>query len=462
MTELNDTICAVATRQGGALGIVRVSGPDAIRLTDSIFRSVSSHPLASASPYTLSYGQINDKDGSPVDDVLISVFRAPHSFTGQDSTEISCHGSAYILKQVCRLLIDAGCRQAGPGEFTQRAFLNGKLDLSQAEAVADLIASSNRATHRIAMSQLKGHFSSELSMLREQLLQLTSLLELELDFADHEELEFADRTELLSLARRADDRITELAHSFKTGQALKEGIPVAIVGKTNVGKSTLLNRLLKDDRAIVSDIHGTTRDTIEDTIQIKGVTFRFIDTAGIRQTADAIEQIGITRTYAAIEKALIVIWIVDSQPTSADISAVTPHLDGKKLILAFNKADINQYSGFDPSSLNIPADSIKTIEISAKFNNNIQELEELIYSMSDIPEINADTVIVTQARHYEALNNAHTNLTRVIEGLTSTLPGDLIAEDLRLVLQDLADITGGAITPGETLQNIFSHFCIGK
>ena len=462
MTEIDDTICAVATSPGGALGVVRVSGPDAIRLTDSIFRSASKHPLASARPYSLCYGQIVDSTGSVIDDVLVSVFRAPHSFTGQDSTEISCHGSAYILEQVCRLLIDAGCRQAGPGEFTQRAFLNGKLDLSQAEAVADLIASGNRATHRIAMSQLKGHFSSELSMLREQLLQLTSLLELELDFADHEELEFADRTELLSLARRADDRITELARSFKTGQALKEGIPVTIVGKTNVGKSTLLNRLLKDDRAIVSDIHGTTRDTIEDTIQIKGVTFRFIDTAGIRQTADAIEQIGISRTYAAIEKALIVIWITDAQPTAEDIKTIIPHLEDKKLILAFNKCDLQSYSGFDTSALRLPQDSFKTIEISAKFNKNIPELEELIFSMADIPEINADTVIVTQARHYEALNNAHSNLTRVIEGLTSTLPGDLIAEDLRLVLQDLADITGGAITPGETLQNIFSHFCIGK
>ena len=360
------------------------------------------------------------------------------------------------------MLIDAGCRQAGPGEFTERAFLAGKLDLSQAEAVADLIASGNRATHRLAMSQLKGHFSSELSILREQVLQLTSLLELELDFADHEELEFADRTELLSLARRADKRITELAHSFKTGQALKEGFPVAIIGKTNVGKSTLLNRLLKDDRAIVSDIHGTTRDTIEDTIRIKDVTFRFIDTAGIRQTADAIEQIGISRTYAAIDKALIVIWMVDTLPTAEDIETITPHLEGKKLILAFNKCDLQNYSAFDASALHLQQDSFMTIEISAKFNNNIPELEDLIYSMADIPEISADTVIVTQARHYEALIRAHTNLERVINGLESTLPGDLIAEDLRLVLQDLAEITGGAITPGETLQNIFSHFCIGK
>ena len=462
MINNNDTICAVATRPGGALGVVRVSGPEAIRITDSIFRSASGRTLAGSKANSVLFGRIVDAEGQIIDEVLVSIFLNPHSYTGQDSTEISCHGSAYILEQVCRLLIDAGCRQAGPGEFTQRAFLAGKLDLSQAEAVADLIASSGRATHRMAMSQLKGHFSSELSILREQLLQLTSLLELELDFADHEELEFADRTELLSLARRADDRITELTRSFKTGQALKEGIPVAIVGKTNVGKSTLLNRLLRDDRAIVSDIHGTTRDTIEDTIQIKGVTFRFIDTAGIRQTADAIEQIGISRTFAAIDKALIVIWMVDSQPTTDDITEIIPHLEGKKLILAFNKSDLQSYSGLAPEGLQLPQDSFKTIEISAKFNNNIPELEELIYTLAEIPEINADTVIVTQARHYEALTRAHENLIRVIDGLTSTLPGDLIAEDLRLVLQDLAEITGGAITPGETLQNIFSHFCIGK
>ena len=458
----NDTICAVATATGGAIGIVRVSGPDAIRLTDSIFHSASGRTLKESRAGSVIFGQIIDADGQTVDEVLVSLFRAPHSYTGQDSTEIYCHGSAYILEQVCRLLIDAGCQQAGPGEFTERAFLAGKLDLSQAEAVADLIASGNRATHRIAMSQLKGHFSSELSILREQLLQLTSLLELELDFADHEELEFADRTELLSLARRADDRITELARSFKTGQALKNGIPVAIVGKTNVGKSTLLNRLLKDDRAIVSDIHGTTRDTIEDTIQIKGVTFRFIDTAGIRQTTDAIEQIGISRAYAAIDKALIVIWMVDTQPTPDDIREITPHLEGKKLILAFNKCDLHNYSSFDTASLQLPPDSFKTIEISAKFNDNIPQLEEIIYTIADIPEINSDTVIVTLVRHYEALTHAHENLARVIDGLTSTLPGDLIAEDLRQVLQNLAEITGGAITPTETLQNIFSHFCIGK
>ena len=459
MITNDDTICAVATATGGAIGIVRVSGPDAIRITDSIFKSASRHPLASASPYTLSYGQIIENDSTVIDDVLVSVFRAPHSYTGQDSTEISSHGSTYILQKVIQLLIDKGCRQAEPGEFTQRAFLAGKLDLSQAEAVADLIASTSAASHCLAISQLKGHFSSELSLLREQLLKLTSLLELELDFSDHEELEFADRSELLALARHADDRIKDLANSFKTGQALKEGIPVAIVGKTNVGKSTLLNRLLKDDRAIVSAIHGTTRDTIEDTIQIKGVTFRFIDTAGLRQTADEIEQIGIARTYAAIEKAAIVIWMVDALPSPDDINEIVPHLDGKKLILAYNKCDLTKPQDND---LKLPLDNYKAIFISAKFEQNITKLEDTIYQLADIPEISGSTVIVTQARHYEALQRAHDGLQRVISGLESTLPGDLIAEDLRQVLNALAEITGGAITPGETLQNIFSHFCIGK
>ena len=465
MTELNDTICAIATRQGGALGIVRVSGPQAISLTDSIFRTSSGKLLADAPAYTLNYGDILAPDGSVIDNVLVSVFRAPHSFTGQESTEISCHGSPYILGEICRLLIDAGCRQALPGEFTQRAFLNGKLDLSQAEAVADLIASTDRASHRIAMSQIKGNFSSQLSILREQLLQLTSLLELELDFADHEDLEFADRKELLDLAGRTDDHIQALAASFKTGKALKQGIPVAIVGKTNVGKSTLLNTLLKDDRAIVSDVHGTTRDTIEETIDINGVTFRFIDTAGLRQTHDAVEQIGISRTLAAIDKAAIVIWVVDAQPTPQEISEIESHLEEKKLILAFNKCDLNYL--VDPqqigtAGINMPPSDYGTIEISAKFNRNIAELEELIYTLADIPEISENTVIVTRTRHYEALQRAHEGLTKVIEGLNSDLPGDLIAEHLKQVLQDLAHITGGAITPHETLVNIFKHFCIGK
>ena len=331
---MNETICALATATGGAIGIIRISGPKSLEILSHVFTK----DISNAQPYTIHYGNI--KDGTEVvDEVLVSVFRAPHSYTGEKSAEISCHGSRYILNKVLALLIANGCRQASPGEFTQRAYLNGKMDLSQAEAVADLIASTNQATHQIAMSQLRGHFSSKLAQLREQLLKLTSLLELELDFSDHEDLEFADRSELLELAKTIDNHVNRLAYSFQTGQALKQGIPVAIVGKTNVGKSTLLNRLLKDDRAIVSDIHGTTRDTIEDTIDINGITFRFIDTAGIRQTQDEVEQIGITRTYAAIDKARIVLWLIDADPSTEEINDVLQRTENKKLIVIKNKAD---------------------------------------------------------------------------------------------------------------------------
>ena len=330
------TICALATAPGGALGIIRISGPQSLEILSHVF----SKDLSNAKPNTIHYGHI--KDGTEIiDEVMVSIFRAPHSYTGEDSAEISCHGSRYILNKVLELLIQNGCRMAQPGEYTQRAFLNGKMDLSQAEAVADLIASGNKATHQIAMSQLRGNFSSELSRLREQLLKLTSLLELELDFSDHEDLEFADRNELLELdiANKINNRITHLARSFETGQALKNGIPVAIVGRTNVGKSTLLNKLLRDDRAIVSSVHGTTRDTVEDVIDIQGVTFRFIDTAGIRQTTDEVEQIGISRTYAAIEKARIVLWLIDAEPTAEDIQDMQNRCKDKSLIIIQNKID---------------------------------------------------------------------------------------------------------------------------
>ena len=316
----SDTICALATAPGGALGIIRVSGHQSLEVLSHIFIK----DLTQANPNTIHYGHI--KHGTEIiDEVMVSVFRAPHSYTGEDSAEISCHGSRYILNKVLELLIQQGCRMARPGEYTQRAYLNGKMDLSQAEAVADLIASTNRATHQIAMNQLRGGISTKLAQLREQLLKLTSLLELELDFSDHEDLEFADRSELLELTKTIDKHITHLADSFETGQALKQGIPVAIVGKTNVGKSTLLNALLKEDRAIVSDIHGTTRDIIEDTIDIQGITFRFIDTAGIRQTTDEVEQIGITRTYAAIDKARIVLWLIDAEPVAEEIKEMINH-----------------------------------------------------------------------------------------------------------------------------------------
>ena len=447
------TICALATAPGGAIGIIRISGPRTLEILSRVF----SKNLANADGNTIHYGHIKDGE-AVVDEVLVSVFREPHSYTGEDSAEISCHGSRYILNKVLELLIQNGCRMAGPGEFTQRAYLNGKMDLSQAEAVADLIASSNKATHQMAMSQLRGQFSSQLALLREQLLKLTSLLELELDFSDHEDLEFADRSELLELTKTIDNHLTRLARSFETGQALKQGIPVAIVGKTNVGKSTLLNALLKDDRAIVSDIHGTTRDTIEDTIDINGITFRFIDTAGIRQTTDTIEQIGIERTYAAIEKARIVLWLIDAQPSQEEIQDIQERCKGKSLIIIQNKIDKAEpelISHLSPLTSHL-------LKISAKKSLGLEELERAIYEASDIPTLTENDIIVTNARHYDALVRAHEHIQRVIDGLQMQLSGDLLSEDLRQALDTLAEITGGQITPNEVLGNIFKNFCVGK
>jgi tRNA modification GTPase len=443
---MNDTICALATAPGGALGIIRISGAQSLEILSRIF----SKDLTSAKPNTIHYGHISD-----IDEVLVSIFRAPHSYTGEDSAEISCHGSRYILNKVLELLTANGCRMANPGEYTMRAYLNGKLDLSQAEAVADLIASSNQATHHLAMSQLRGGISTELSLLREQLLKLTSLLELELDFSDHEDLEFADRTELMALANKIDKHITRLSQSFELGQAIKQGIPVAIVGKTNVGKSTLLNRLLHEDRAIVSDIHGTTRDTVEDTIDLQGVTFRFIDTAGIRQTTDQVEQIGIERTYAAIDKARIVIWMVDVEPSQEELNKMLVLTENKKLIIVRNKIDKTENSPF--TIVKIPL-----IEISAKHNQHIDQLEQAIYQAADIPTLSDTDIIVTNARHHDALVRAQGHLQRVLDGLAQQLSGDLLSEDLRLTLDTLSEITGGQITPNEVLGNIFKNFCVGK
>ncbi len=451
----NDTICAVATPAGGALAIIRVSGNRAIEIVSEEF----SKNLLQAKGNTLHYGTIGSKE--VLDDVLVSVLRAPHSYTGEDSVEISCHGSQYIVRQILHLLVEKGCRMANPGEYTQRAYLNGKLDLSQAEAVADLIASTNRATHQLAMSQLRGGFSSELSSLREKLLKLTSLLELELDFSDHEELEFANRNELTEIAEEIDKKIKHLAHTFEIGQALKQGIPVAIVGKTNVGKSTLLNRLLHEERAIVSDIHGTTRDTIEDTIDLQGITFRFIDTAGIRQTTDEIEQIGIERTYASIQKARIVIWVIDEQPTLEELQDMLESTKDKSLIITQNKIDKEEKENL---SFNLSAQTNKCtfISISAKHNINIDKLEEAIFKAAAIPTLADTDVIVTNTRHYEALTRSSQALSHVLDGLQMGLSGDLLAEDLRDVLSILSEITGGEITTNEVLGNIFKNFCVGK
>ena len=395
------------------------------------------------------------------------MFRAPHSYTGEDSTEIMCHGSSYILQQVIQLLIYNGCRAALPGEYTQRAFLNGKMDLSQAEAVADLIASSSAATHRLAMSQMRGGFSKELSNLRNQLLHFTSLMELELDFSDHEELEFANRDELSSLATHIEQVIAQLAHSFSVGNAIKNGIPVAIIGETNAGKSTLLNALLNEEKAIVSDIHGTTRDVIEDTINLQGVTFRFIDTAGIRQTNDAIENLGIERTFQKMDQAYVILWMIDStdaQRRFEELKAdILPHCEGKKMIILFNKSDLLLATQKEELSAIFADMKVEKLFISAKKRENITILEKKLVQAAALPEINQNDIIITNVRHYEALTRALDSIHRVQEGLQLGLSGDLVSEDLRQCIHELSEIVAeGGITSEETLQNIFQNFCIGK
>ena len=442
----NETICALATAPGGALGIIRVSGPKAFDAVSAIC-SVRCHDVA---PNTVHFTRIitplplEGAGEAVIDEVLVSIFRAPHSYTGEDSVEISCHGSRYILNKVIELLLRHGCRMATPGEYTMRAYLNGKMDLSQAEAVADLIASTNRASHQMAMSQLRGGISTRLATLRDRLLKLTSLLELELDFSDHEDLEFADRSELQALANEIDTHITRLADSFHAGNAIKNGIPVAIIGAPNVGKSTLLNALLGEERAIVSDIQGTTRDSIEDTIELDGISFRFIDTAGIRHTSDTIEQMGIDRSIAAAQRAQIVLLMTEPGTPYPDI----PFRDDQTVIRIENKTEAFQ----------------------AKYGVGLDLLRHQLVAAA--PQIPADDVVITNARHYEALTRAHNHLQRVLAGLGaedsslftlhSPLPPDLVAEDLRLTLDTLAEITGGQITPNEVLGNIFSHFCVGK
>lgn len=467
----NNTICAIATAPGGAIGIIRISGPKAISIADRIFRPVGSTlSLSERKAYTLAFGNIVNANNDVVDEVLVSIFRAPHSYTGENSVEISCHGSAYVLQQVMLLLTENGCSPAGPGEFTQRAFLNGKMDLSQAEAVADLISSTNKATHDMAMSQLKGHFSNELADLRAHLLKLTSLLELELDFSDHEELEFADRSELYTLANDIHKRLLSLVHSFEVGNALKNGIPVAIVGNTNVGKSTLLNHLLHEEKAIVSDVHGTTRDFIEDTTIINGIQFRFVDTAGIRDTDDVVENIGIERTYQKMQEAKIVLWLIDKQPSDSEIEDIKTRVAGKKLIIVRNKMDLTNSSLNNSSSAkptiqnsNFNIQNTSSVDISAKYGTNISKLEQLIVEAANIPQLSESDIVITSVRHYSALLHADESLQRVIDSMNLGLSGDLLAEDLRMVIDYLAEITGEErITPQETLQNIFTHFCVGK
>ena len=460
-----DTICAIATAQGGAIGVIRISGPQAIAATTSIFQPVSGKSLNQYAAYKQIFGKIFSPEGEIIDEVLVSLFRAPHSYTGEDSVEISCHGSSYILQKVIHLLIANGCRLAEPGEYTQRAFLNGKMDLSQAEAVADLIASSSAATHRLAMNQMRGGFSQELSLLRDKLLHLTSLMELELDFSDHEELEFADRSELTQIANDIEKTVSRLANSFSVGNAIKNGVPVAIIGETNAGKSTLLNALLNEEKAIVSDIHGTTRDVIEDTINLRGITFRFIDTAGIRQTTDVVESIGIERTYQKMEQANIILWMIDgtSQADFNELKAeILPYCEGKQLIILFNKAD-----KLTPEIRQILSQSFSDIKapklfLSAKTRDGLDELETLLVKTAALPEVSQNDVIVTNIRHYEALSRALDSIHRVQDGLQMQLSGDFVSQDLRECLYHLAEIVGGEIGVEEVLGNIFKHFCVGK
>ena len=491
-----DTICAPATVPGtGAISVIRISGPKALEIADSLVKCHKGR-ISEADGYTIRFGTIYGCNGEMVDEVLVSIFRAPHSYTGEDSVEISCHASSYIVSTIMDLLFTSGARAAEPGEFTQRAFLNGKMDLAQAEAVADVIASQNAAAHRVAFKQMKGGFSSELRDMRSELLELVSLMELELDFSE-EEVEFADRSRLDSLLVAVTDHISRLIDSFRLGNAIKNGVPVAIAGATNTGKSTLLNALLGEDRAIVSDVHGTTRDTIEETLNIDGILFRFIDTAGLRETSEVVEQIGIKRTFKKISEASIVLGMIDltrdSDSTCETVSEIISKVDfdSQKLVILLNKTDISEdnknvnivnnivsainYKGL-PTHIakdgeicghegNSEEDRSKNIiillPISAKTGTGISTLRELLASTQRDLLGDSDTTLVTNQRHVQALTDARTSLLRVRDGLASGLPTDLAAQDIREAIYHIGSIVG-EISTDEVLVNIFRNFCIGK
>ena len=445
--DTNATIIAPATASGGAVVMVRISGPEAISITDSIFRGRKK--LSDAKGYTLHYGDIVYDNGNVLDDVVVALFRAPHSYTGEDSVEVNLHGSEYIVSEFLRLAIEHGAMMATPGEFTQRAFLAGKMDLSRAEAVADIIASDSQWSHNVASTQMRGTYSERLGAMRESLLRLCSLLELELDFSE-EDVEFANRDELRNMLKNINSEVAQLKSSFALGNVLKNGVTVAIVGEPNVGKSTLLNALVEDDRAMVSDIAGTTRDTIEATTIIDGIRYRFVDTAGLRTTADQLEQMGIDRTYRAMENAQIILHITTAENPSFEEISILPH---QKYIQVVNKID--KITSIDTQTADSP------LQISAKCNIGIDSLRTALRKCTDTSHLNSSSVVVTNMRHYAALEKASESLEAALTAMDNNLPSDLLSEDIRQTLHHLGEITGD-ITSDDILQTIFSKFCIGK
>ena len=464
-----DTIVAPATVPGtGAISIVRISGSDCFNIVDAVVQ-LKRGTISESDAYTIHYGEV-----SGLDDVLVSVFRAPHSYTGEDSVEISCHASRYIAEELVRRLLAAGCRMALPGEFTRRAFLNGKMDLAQAEAVADLISSTTAASHRVAYNQLRGGFSNELALLRSELVEMTSLLELELDFSE-EEVEFADRSQLIELIDKTRSHVDALANTFKFGNAIRNGVPVAIVGATNVGKSTLLNALVGEDRALVSDVAGTTRDTVEEVINLDGILFRFIDTAGIRETAETVEQMGIERTFRKISEAEIVIGMLDATASvtsifdSLNLIVSKVNFETQKLILCLNKVDLapetnvnKNVNAINEFVTSIGKESV-IINLAAKQGFGIPELRSALSGLESHLIPNADSTFVTNIRHYESLRQSADSLSAARLALTSATPSDLVSEDLRRAISSLNQILGtDLIDPESVLQNIFRKHCIGK
>ncbi|MDE6098833.1 MAG: tRNA uridine-5-carboxymethylaminomethyl(34) synthesis GTPase MnmE [Muribaculaceae bacterium] len=458
MNHNNDTICAISTPHGtGGIAIARISGPEAITNVSRIWRGAALNKVNSHSAHL---GTILDSHGNPLDQAVATVFRAPRSYTGEETIEISVHGSLWIQRELLASLCAAGCRMAEPGEFTSRAFMNGRLALTEAEAVADMIAASSRAAHRIAINHLRGGFSRRLDSLRDQLLQLASLIELELDFSE-EEVEFASRVQLHKLAQELHNELTRLSGSFSTGAAIRQGIPVAIIGATNAGKSSLLNALVGDQRAIVSDIHGTTRDIVEDTAEIGDYLFRFLDTAGLRHTSDTIEQIGIERSRQAARNARIILLVCDATTTpDPDATATAAQNTDAHIILIANKSDLTPNGGCD---FNAVADRLgaKIINISTLTGEGISELRDALVSAIDSENTSGSDLLVTNARHAQSLSEAADSISRVISGLDSGLSGDFIAQDIRQTIHALNELSGQITTP-DILQNIFTRFCIGK